>query len=265
MKKEILHKHFLSDAASVLLYNIANFNIKITKSIPSIKLDRSLHNSNVEKIISEKLNLIYLVMPLCASRSIISLLKKNQSQFEFCSTRQPIRSIKTVRPEKYHIFTVVRNPWKRLVSCFNKRILNCNSIAKTIFLAHFDDMTPHSTFEEFIENIIGNYNIDLKCDPHWASQTSIIKSNVNLHSVDDIVRIKNISKVGKILNSYGAKHTKLPKKSTSKNEEFIHSPVYSRYHKYYEEVSSDNIQMIKERYKADAKNFNYDAGGITSQ
>ncbi len=254
--KMLLHKHCISDEFAKRIHDNVSFFINIINSSTPIEFSRSLSAANVEKVISHKFNIIYMVTPLCASRSILHVLNDNKKHFEFVKKREPIREINNIDPRNYRIFTVVRDPFARLVSCFNKRILNCNSLAKVLFLAHFDHVRPHMSFNKFVNTLVARYSEFGSCDPHWASQVSIINHNVDIQYVDDIIPISSIDKVNKILTSFGAEATEIPMKSSSTHKDFIHTPPYTDDTQYFKNVSSTTIKLLKKMYSSDIKKLN---------
>jgi hypothetical protein len=136
----------------------------------------------------------------------------------------------------FDFFTVVRNPYDRLVSEY-KYILS----GKNIYWEPY----KIQDFDLFVETV---FNLPASCifdlfDNHFASQSSYLtEAEANIK----IFKYENLEKLRLWLSSKTGSDVKLPHEKNSKK---MH---YSFYYKY-----KRTIDMVSELYSEDLKNFNY--------
>ncbi len=129
---------------------------------------------------------------------------------------------------KYFSFTIVRNPWDKMVSQY-------------FYNAH--KFVPKGTsFKEYIQLFAQGYKITTHSPFHFSY---IYDSNNNL-AVDYIGRFEDLDKsMEYICNTIGIKYDKLPHENKSKHK---------KYEKYYDEESRELVYKI---FKAEINYFGY--------
>ena len=142
----------------------------------------------------------------------------------------------------YFKFTIVRNPWDRLVSCWLNKFNLKNS--KPNFYKKLDlDNTKFVDFKEFISKIAEKNNITL--DKHWTLYHNLIP----VTNIDFIGKFENLQVDFNIIcDKIGIPRQKLPHKNKSK-------------HKHYTEYYDDETrEIVAEKYAKDIEYFGYEFG-----
>ncbi len=205
-------------------------------------------NYSSEKIISEKYRFICISIPLCASNSLSHLFTKYFSN-DIYITKKSLTKIIKKNPdyESYFKFTIIRDPWSRTVSCYNKKILNANNYKKLYILSKYNKLNPKFTFNQFIKWLNTHNGSDYKADKHWISPHKLLIDDHGKINMDYIGRIESINKdlkiVFKKLNlNFDESWLQILKSSNSMREK----PLHMNYKDYYNEETK---KLIGFRYK----------------
>lgn len=123
-----------------------------------------------------KQKFLYYHVPKAATRTIRQHLAQ-------CGDKLDMVTYPLLPRNDYFKFSFVRNPWRRLLSCWKNKIMQGN------FLQVSDD--EHKKMHDFsyFVDYVASLNIT-KCNPHIREQSSII----DLSRVDFIGRIENMEK-----------------------------------------------------------------------
>jgi len=253
---------------------------KIYKSLKSIKnvideissielYSTKLKNEPVEKVVCDKYKFLYVINPLVGSRTILNFFNQNKYFSDNISiARSGLAEIfcKSNRDrENYFVFSTCRSPWKRLVSCYNKKVLNANNIKKIAILAQYDRLRPQMKFESFAQWLCSPEGSDEQADPHWASQTQILFAEDGTARVDRIFRLKSLeSQFASLCNELSVPFSGLPHRASSSDQ--LYPPRYSNPLFYYKSLDSTTIDCLDQRYARDASLLGYpDLGGLITQ
>ena len=187
---------------------------------------------------------VYFRTAKCGTSSILNILRKNtkisvdEHNIEFDEIWND-----------YFKFTIVRNPWSRLLSCWlNKIVLEgkgvpglegCRYYRKLLSL----HQSKYHTFADFIRCL--NNDNNLYADKHWSPLQSLIK----MDSVDFIGKLENLQADFNIIcDKIGIPQQQLPHKNKTK-------------HKHYTEYYDDETkQIVWKRYSKDIEYFGYEFG-----
>jgi len=237
------------------------FNFMKRINIISDRLGFRLYDTRIRqlkprKIYSDTYEFIYIENPLSASQSIIkSIYLDKNNRYESKSCRD-WSNISRSKLKNYTIFTVKRNPWNRIVSCYNKKILNAYSPARMAILAQYSGLYPQMSFKEFAGWLCSQEGSDENSDKHWTSQYKIIYE-MNPIEPDIIVDINNLDGgIRYIFESMGVFPPKLGRHGESTNQ--YSYPIFDSNKKYFERLNNKQILNIEKRYKKDCDILGYD-------
>lgn len=239
--------------------------IKFVKNKPSLaRISFSLYNHLLrekkyryfihQNIVIHKYKAIYFPIPKVASSSMKKFISRilnikgskeherkspqyyNFREFPFVKKNEILKKYKN-----YFKFTFVRNPYDRLVSCYEHWI-------KNEFRSNFDiydSVKPEMSFEEFVKAI--SKIPDHISDGHFRSQHTFITDRKGNLLVNFIGKIENINTDFKKV----CKKTGMPYKKLSR----INKKAEKNYREYYDEETK---KLVQERYKKDFEMFGYE-------
>lgn len=210
--------------------------------------------------ISDRLNCIFVHIPKTGGTSVEKALdlfgpwqeenritlfgsiKSNDLQENILSnflqhlTYPQIKKLITYKQQQYFSFSVVRNPWDRLVSTYSNPDPNLCKVAKEQGL-----QLKNISFAEFVKNTKNIQHI------HLLPQSEFVLDENNQVLVDFIGRFENISKDFQKVCAQLNIHCDLPHANPSQRE--------SRdYRDYYDEITREEVAR---RYARDIEYFGY--------
>ncbi len=180
---------------------------------------------------------IYFPIEKVATRSLFSVFDPNNKKVK------PIKKEFFKRYKDHFKFTFVRNPYDRLVSCYEDKIM---SDRKKEDLLIKNELYKKMPFKEFVKAI---YSIsDIRADQHIKSQYFFVADRKGNLLVDFIGKFENLQDdYKKICKKLGIKKPKkLPTKNKSKRKK--------DYREYYDKETK---RLVYERYKKDFEMFGY--------
>ena len=123
-------------------------------------------------IISHRHKFIFFGIPKAASRSFYTAFvidHKDDFKIEWHEKRNAFFEAKNKYPD-YYTFSFVRNPWSRIVSCYNSKIAD-NVIGKRArILSFYKGLKGGMAFDQFIDWLSSDEGQDDIADRHWISQ-----------------------------------------------------------------------------------------------
>jgi hypothetical protein len=182
-------------------------------------------------------NIIWYITPKCGSRTLHKIFRENNINF-------PTEKYDEVQnfTKNYFSFSIVRNPWDRLLSCYTQKIVKQKPPAGQKRPAYFRWELNYQkpSFKDFIRIIAENKNI--KRDRHWDLYHNIIP----VSDIDFIGRFENLQEDFNIVcDKIGIPQQQLPHQNKSK-------------HKHYTEYYDDETrQIVAEKYAKDIEYFGY--------
>jgi len=157
----------------------------------------------------------------------------------------------------YFIFTITRNPWDRMVSCYHyvQNRIERKKIDTSEIRGAFWLKTKHKTFEDFIINLyeiylnsgLGNILPSLKNkgpDPG-------LKNIVDCISIDDKISVDFIINLHTLREDWEILRKVIKIKSDVLH---INASIHEDYRKYY---NTKLIEMVEKIYKSDIDYFNF--------
>jgi hypothetical protein len=209
-------------------------------------------------ILVKDYNCIYIVNPKAGTSSIKSFIitellnfkgEYSPHKFEF----KIISNLEISKANQYFKFTFVRNPWDRIVSCYNDKVTRYYVQKKDsgIFrgFSKYKAMSPGMSFDKFVEAICSIP--DEKANKHFKSQHSICNFN-NKPLFDFVGKLEDIDE------DFNKLCLKLKFPSNTLPHRLKTSDKYKRGKAHYSEFyNKKTIKMIRKRYSEDIELFNY--------
>jgi chondroitin 4-sulfotransferase 11 len=189
---------------------------------------------------SNKQKYVWFRTAKCGTRSVLNTLENNT---QICTGKSKISNLDESFGD-YFKFTIVRNPWDRLVSCWKNKI-EAKRVETRKF--YYDVLGFDNPIGLTFENFVKCLNVDklLYADEHWMPLHSMIE----LNSVDFIGRFENLQEdFNTICDKIGIPRQELPHKNKTKHK---------HYTEYYD---SETKQIVAEKYAKDIEYFNYKFG-----
>jgi len=210
--------------------------------------------SEVKAVVSKEYKFVYIINPLCASRSLV----KNLTSETIDGVKKKI-SKKEVKKlaNSYFVFSIVRNPFERLVSCYNKKILSCDSIAKILIIAQFKGLHPQMSFGKFVEWICSPRGRDENADPHWMSQHKILTDRNGNLLTDYLGKLESLERHVNNISRKAGVYINIGNVASSYNMPV--KPIYNNHYGYYSELGDEKIKQVQKRYSTDFDIFGYNS------
>lgn len=194
-------------------------------------------------IVSHKYKFIYIGIPKVATRAFKgALIEKGQAEYEseFFETAADLQRVLKHYPD-YFRFSITRNPWDRIVSCYNSKIAEGTTYSKYVrIMAAYKDLKPQMPFEAFCEWLLTPMGGDAYADRHWLSQHVLIGEKC-----DYVGKYENLEEEIKIIcEKIGCPVFDLPQRGhiSSKHDPF----------------TPETRAMIAQRYKEDIERYGYE-------
>ncbi|GEM_PF-2406479 len=163
-------------AESKLFYGLSIRIIRALDFICKLLRIRRFFDYEAEIFICKEKRFICLAIPLCGTHAIRKALRNHLGS----SVRVSKASIDQLLDQNpayadYFKCTFIRNPWARVVSCYNKKILNNDSSISSIPIsARCVGLPQQPTFEDFITWLCSSKGTDELADKHWRSQSTFL-------------------------------------------------------------------------------------------
>jgi hypothetical protein len=219
-----------------------------------------------ENIVLHKYKAIYFYIPKVACTSLkkvcADLLNVKPATPDSDINRRHYPSVKRNKIETkykdYFKFCFVRNPWDRIVSCYNSKIKQdkdindsfyTNGVAR-IFL-RFGVFRAGMTFTEFV-NAVKDIS-DKEAEVHFRSQHTFITNKNGNIIVDYVGRFERINEdFSLIFNRIGQSNIKLPHLWGH------HLDIMEDRKKYREYYTEEIQEIVRKRYSKDIEMFGYE-------
>ncbi len=142
-------------------------------------------------------------------------------------------------------FSIIRNPWERLYSCYKNKIEKSSTTGADFILESSPNLYIGMPFEEFVDVIC---NIpDSEADYHYCSQIYLMLYPDGMFPMNYLCNIENLDfHLEPIKSKTGIPFTTLPRLNKSKISSY--EPAYT----------PDIIEKVRTRYKADIQLFKYE-------
>ena len=203
-------------------------------------------------MVMDRYRALYIVNNKVAYSSIkTAICDALDIQFRDAYTRKiecPYLDLNDEKYKDYFIFSFVRNPWDRLVSCYEHFFNRDSNHYETINYAKpYAEMLNKDkmTFDDFVHYVANEP--DEHRDPHWSSQYSTLSLNEAGHLPDEIGRFESLAEdTVRIFSKAG-----IPAKIPHLNKSIRSKGHYSKYYR------KQTRNMVSQRYQKDIDVFGY--------
>jgi hypothetical protein len=223
------------------------------KVIPSVRGAGTTAGQKCDLLVSEEHRWIYIGVPLVGTRTMIGAFSRADEVAVQRVKARPVDFMTQERQSRYHTFSIVRNPWSRVVSCYNKKILNCNDLGKLYFMSRYRGLRPMMSFQEFVEWLMTEEGSDAEADPHWLSQWKFLYDDSGVALYDTLGRLESFdADVDRFLDETGTPRLQLERRRAS--QDMVIKPLHRHYRDYYDEST---MELVARRYARDIEVFGY--------
>lgn len=200
---------------------------------------------------------IYFYIPKVACTAIKKVIAKDLGlYYEGCDVQYlnypTIPHWKLKKCRSYFKFTFVRNPWDRLVSCYENKIAKDSSVNNPDLInGIFKEWTKYKvfyagmSFPEFVQRVAEIS--DQEADPHFRAQASFFKTRFGDIDLDYVGRFENLEHdFNEVCRRIGLNGGRLERSNKSARKK--------SYKDYYDDLTR---QIVAERYKESVQRFEY--------
>lgn len=185
--------------------------------------------------ISHARKFIWFRVPKAGSSTILTHLRESEVFLDMERAGRIYYPVKLYAD--YFKFAFVRNPWSRLVSCWQNKVVDSN----VEFRFAESELRRMQDFEEFV-NFVAHLDIE-KCNSHLRLQTALI----DLNSIDYLGRMETFGDdVNYIFRKLGLHEKEIVPKNVTSNSK----PYQNHY-------SQDLAAKVAQIYRKDIRMFGY--------
>ncbi len=216
-----------------------------------------------EIIISRKAGLICASIPLCGTRTLKHFFLSNREvDFKAELLRDTVANVLRSKPcgDGPLLFSVVRNPWSRVVSCYEKKIRGAyakrryRGYAGISVLAGYDGLSARMSFDAFVEWLCSREGQDDIANRHWISQHKFLPFCEISPGHLRILRLESLERDLNSLLAYRGLPNRFVEKAGS-SAATLTGRLYATTKEYYR---PSTINAIGDRYASDLELFGYE-------
>lgn len=203
-------------------------------------------------IVSHKYKFIYLGIPKVASRSFMAAFieqGRDIYQSEWFETPGDMARVLAQHPH-YFKFSIVRNPYARVVSCYNSKISEGVTYSKYVrIMARYKHLKSRISFPDFCRWLTTEEGGDAYADRHWLSQYILLQDENGKAVCDYVGKYESLEEELKII----AEKLSMPLPNLPQRGHISSSSETEEYY------TAETRALIAERYARDFKEFGYDS------
>lgn len=217
-------------------------------------------------IVSRKFGLMCAAIPLCGTRALKDFFQLNDNvDFGERVLRDTISNV--LRSEGFLdnplIFTAVRDPWSRVVSCYEKKIRGAyikssyKGARGIAILARHEGLSTSMSFSSFVDWLCSENGRDEIADRHWMSQHRFLSLPEIETSNLMILRLHSLEKdLNALLAKVALPYQRLKKVNSSATT--VSGRLYEKTQDYY---TKRTIEAVAMRYAKDIELFGFEYRG----
>ena len=262
--RTIFYKILRSGPIGLMVANIISFCFYWSVKISGAKPKQDIAGLT---IISHKYKFIFFGIPKVASRSFYNLFVEQkfvEFEIEWYEQRD-IHFKKLKEYPDYYSFTFVRNPWSRIVSCYNSKIKENKIGFRARIMSFYKNLKGGVPFSDFIDWLQTSEGQDKCADRHWLSQYIFLTDGEGKNLFNYVGRYETLEKDWKVIcKNIGIDYTSLPQKgyvsAIGKSQNPADTSPTSTIAKRstYQDLYDDKTrELVAQRYETDIKTFGY--------
>lgn len=207
------------------------------------------------KIISQRRRFLIAPVPKVGTKTLKVMLQRLQPDGEDGTdirfVNAPLhRCVADLEPG-YRIFSLVRNPWSRVLSCYRNKILS-SRLGDLAIRSRYRGLEPTMSFADFVRWLERDEGRDDIADRHWISQTRLLTDpetgRLLCTTIGKFETFK--SDVEAFLNEVGLGDLELLHINQTASTDDIKS--------YRSAYDVDTRDIVARRYRSDIETFGYD-------
>lgn len=207
-------------------------------------------------VIKDEKQLIYLANPKVATSSIKTVFYNKSNISDDYRIHQEMKGVSKLETyqKAYYKFTFVRNPYERLVSCYESKYHKDKKfLGKTKVILDFDNylfgyIRKDKGFDNFIRKIV---KIPFRLsDRHFRSQYYLTHNHKGICLVDYIGKMENIAEDFEQI----AKNFDLPELGHMNQTKSVKTADSKKWMDYY---TKETAELVYKKYKQDFDTFDY--------
>lgn len=213
-----------------------------------------------EKLVSDTYRFLWVGIPKCATRSLLTALFREPSfDYQCREVTSPLSSLcQDPQIGGYFKFAFVRNPWARVVSCYENKINGPRSGLAADIARRSPELHEGMSFEQFVEFLTqGIGGADKRADRHWLSQHLMLCDSQGDLLVDYIGKFESLEQ--DLADAFGRLELpppELPHLNTRFGWTAGEEAAFDPYH--YRTFYTDRTRaLIENRYARDIELFGY--------
>ena len=214
-------------------------------------------------LVNKNPNTIYITVPKAANSSIKHRLGELYHGKDFSAREihsNPFgascdKDYIVENKDKYFIFTFVRNPWSRITSLYNNKVLKKGGGSDNIFRRH-KEIKLGMSFDDFVKVMHDTVNVNYsggignKTELHLRSQTSWLYHHGKQLPIDFIGKVENMDEGWQhVCENTGLTYSPMSKKNASVGK-------VDHWKDYYK--NDETIELVSKIYEHDIRNFGYE-------
>jgi hypothetical protein len=216
-----------------------------------------------EIIASWQMGFVCAGIPLCGTRMLKQFFLSHPTvNFQAELLRDTIQNVLASKRAGNvpTLFAIVRNPWSRVVSCYEKKIRggylkrSYRGYKGIATIAGYEGLSVTMSFSAFVEWLCSERGRDHLANRHWMSQHKFLPvSDVDSKNIQ-LLRLESIEKdLNSILAQFGLPYLPVPKLNSSARTAV--GRLHARTEDYY---TPETINAVRDRYAKDIEMFGYD-------
>ena len=157
--------------------SLAQRCLRASKSVWSKHGQARKSDIATRKIVSHKRKFVVAPIPKVGTKTLKVMLQAlgadQASDVDIEFVHAPLHECVSSLDGDYTVFSLVRNPWSRVASCYRNKIVSSH-LGDLAIRSRYADLTPAMSFDDFVLWLDSEEGRDEIADRHWISQTKLL-------------------------------------------------------------------------------------------